>query len=96
MARLCILACIICTAAMAQQDEVFTDPHVLHRQMVVEVDHPTEGKIKQVGMVLKLSETPGKIRSLPPIPGENTDEILRGLGYDEQRISHLRQEGAIG
>ncbi len=76
-------------------DEVFTDPQVLHRQMVIEVEHPTEGKVKQVGIAVKLSDTPGEVRSLPPMLGEHTEEILAGLGYSEQRINELRQEGAI-
>jgi len=77
-------------------DEVFTDPQVLHRKMVIEVEHPTEGKVKQVGVAIKLSDTPGKVRSLPPLLGEHTSEILIGLGYSKQRIKQLRREGIIG
>ncbi len=76
-------------------DEVFSDPQVLHRNMVVELEHPTEGKVKQVGIAIKLSDTPGKVRSLPPLLGEHTEEILTGLGYNKQRINELRQEGII-
>jgi len=76
-------------------DEVFSDPQVLHRQMVIEVDHPTLGKIKQVGIAPKLSSTPGRVRSLSPLPGEHTDEILRGLGYKQEQIKNLRQEGVV-
>ena len=77
-------------------DEVFADPQVLHRKMVIEVEHPTEGKVKQVGVAIKLSDTPGKVRSLPPLLGEHTNEILIGLGYSKQRINQLRREGIIG
>ena len=76
-------------------DEVAADPQVLHRQMVVEVEHPTEGKIKQPGVAIKLSETPGKVRSLAPVLGEHTDEILSNLGYDEGKINEMRQSGVI-
>jgi crotonobetainyl-CoA:carnitine CoA-transferase CaiB-like acyl-CoA transferase len=76
-------------------DEVFSDPQVLHRQMVIEVEHPTLGKIKQVGIAPKLSGTPGKVRSLSPLPGEHTDEILQGLGYEQEEIKNLRQEGVV-
>jgi alpha-methylacyl-CoA racemase len=76
-------------------DEVFSDPQVLHRQMVIEVEHPTLGKIKQVGVAPKLSSTPGKVRSLPPLPGEHTDEILQGLGYEREEIENLRHEGVV-
>ena len=63
--------------------------------MLTEVEHPTEGKIKQVGIAIKLSDTPGRIRSLPPALGEHTEEVLLALGYNKQRISELRQEGII-
>ena len=77
-------------------DEVFTDPQVLHRQMVIEVEHPTLGKVKQVGIAPKLSGTPGKVRSLSPLLGEHTEEILLGLGYGRGEIEGLRREGAVG
>src|SRR4030042_3504309 len=77
-------------------EEVFTDPQVLHRQMVTEVEHPTLGKVKQVGIAPKLSDTPGKIRSLSPLLGEHTEEILLGLGYSLKDIRNLREEGALG
>lgn len=77
-------------------DEVFTDPQVLHRKMVIEVEHPTEGRVKQVGIAIKLSDTPGKVRSLAPILGEQTEEILTALGYDKRKIDKLYQDGAVG
>ena len=76
-------------------DEVFSDPQVLHRRMVIEVEHPALGKIKQVGIAPKLSNTPGRVRSLPPLAGEHTDEILQGLGYKRQEIENLRHEGVV-
>lgn len=77
-------------------DEVFTDPQAIHRQMVVEVGNPTVGKVKQVGIALKLSDTPGKIRGTAPLRGEHTDDILRELGYKRRDIKNLRQEGVVG
>jgi crotonobetainyl-CoA:carnitine CoA-transferase CaiB-like acyl-CoA transferase len=77
-------------------DEVFSDPQVLHRQMVQEVEHPTLGKVKQLGIAIKLSETPGKVRSLAPIFGEHTEMILRELGYKKSQIGELRKSNIIG
>lgn len=77
-------------------EEVFNDPQVLHRQMVLEIDHPTLGKVKQPGIAVKLSDTPGKVRKLAPITGENTEEILRELGYNKSQIGKLRQSKVIG
>ena len=77
-------------------DEVFTDPQVLHRQMVIEVEHPELGKVKQVGIAPKLSSTPGTVRSLSPLLGEHTDEVLQGLGYNHNEVEKLRQEGVVG
>lgn len=77
-------------------DEVLSDPQVLHREMVVELEHPTVGKVRQPGIAVKLSETPGKIRRLAPIFGEHTEEILLELGYDQSQIGELRQSSVIG
>ncbi len=75
--------------------EVFNDPQVQHRQMVVELDHPTAGRVKQVGLPIKLSETPGAVRSAPPTLGQHTDAILRELGMNPQEVATLRQDGVV-
>ena len=76
-------------------DEVFSDPQMLHRKMVLEFDHPRLGKVKQVGVSIKLSDTPGQVRSLAPLAGQHTDEILAGLGYSKEKIEELRTSGAV-
>ena len=53
------------------------------------------GKVKQVGISIKLSETPGEIKRLAPILGEHTEEELSRLGYSKDEIEALRQSGAI-
>jgi len=77
-------------------DEVFSDPQVLHRRMVVEVDHPRLGKVKHTGIGLKFSETPGEIVKTAPLPGQHTEEILTDLGYSRDRIDNLRETGVFG
>ena len=78
-----------------EMDEVFSDPQLVHRQMLQEVEHPQIGKVKQVGIPIKLSETPGAIRKLSPIRGENTEEIMKSLGYTDAEIKDLREGKVI-
>jgi crotonobetainyl-CoA:carnitine CoA-transferase CaiB-like acyl-CoA transferase len=77
-------------------DELSSDPQLAHRNMIVELDHPKYGKVKQVGISQKLSDTPGSIRSFGPLPGQHTEEVLLDLGYTRERIEVLGKEGAIG
>jgi crotonobetainyl-CoA:carnitine CoA-transferase CaiB-like acyl-CoA transferase len=76
-------------------DELFSDPQVLHRQMVIELDHPKFGKVKQIGIGIKLSDTPGEVRTLAHRLGQDTSEVLSGLGYSQSEMKDLRQQGAI-
>jgi len=75
--------------------ETFSDPQVIHRKMVVEVNHPRLGKIKQIGIPIKLSRTPGRIKNLSPRYGEHTTEILKEIGYIEEVIQDLRRNKII-
>jgi formyl-CoA transferase len=77
-------------------DQVFEHPQIQHRQMVVEVPHPTAGSVRVVGPPVIMSDTPAQVRSHPPLLGEQTDEILRGrIGLSQDEIARLRNDGAI-
>jgi crotonobetainyl-CoA:carnitine CoA-transferase CaiB-like acyl-CoA transferase len=76
-------------------DEVFQDPQVLHQEMLVEMDHPTIGKIKNIGFPVKLSRTPAAVRRPPPLLGQHTEDLLKELGYGPQEIETLRKEKII-
>ncbi len=75
--------------------QVFGDPHVRDRNMVVETEHPVAGKTKNLGIPVKLSLTPGRIRHPAPLLGQHTDEVLRWLGLDPAELVRLREAGAI-
>jgi crotonobetainyl-CoA:carnitine CoA-transferase CaiB-like acyl-CoA transferase len=75
--------------------EVFQDPHVLARDMLIQVEHPVAGPVKMTGINLKLSGTPGEVRLPAPTLGQHTTEVLQSLGYTAQDIDHLRAAGAI-
>ncbi len=75
--------------------ETFSDPQVIHRKMVVEVNHPRLGKIKQIGIPIKFSRTPGRIKLPSPRYGEHTLQILEELGFTEDDIQELRKQKII-
>ena len=75
--------------------QVYEDPHVRARAMLAELDHPVAGKIKNIGIPVKLSRTPGRIRRPAPLLGQHTEEVLRWLGLDEAQIGELRNAGAV-
>ncbi len=85
----------ICAAPVYSLAEALKDPHNLARQMVVEVDHPLLGKVKQVGIGTKLSDTPGSVRTTAPVAGQHTDDVLASIGYDAGAIDVLRQRGVV-
>jgi crotonobetainyl-CoA:carnitine CoA-transferase CaiB-like acyl-CoA transferase len=77
-------------------DEVFSDPQLLHRNMLVTMDHPKVGKIKQIGAPLKFSETPCILELPPPMLGQHTDEVLVQLcGYTEDEVAALKENAVV-
>jgi formyl-CoA transferase/CoA:oxalate CoA-transferase len=77
--------------------QVVQHPQVAARGALVEVAHPRAGKVRMVGAPVRLSETPGSVRTPAPMLGEHTDQVLRELlGLDARAIGALRASGAIG
>jgi len=77
-------------------DEVFTDPQILSRSMVMNVDHSVAGQIPLVGTPMKFSVTPAGAVQPPPLLGEHTAPVLEQLlGMDSEAIAVLRDAGTI-
>ena len=77
--------------------QVLDHPQVKSRGSMVEVDHPQVGKVRVVGVPVRLSATPGSVRTPAPALGEHNDEVLRKLlGLSTQEIAALRTAGAFG
>lgn len=85
----------ICCEPINQIDEVFSHPQIKKRKLVREINHPTEGKIRQIIFPIIFSETPAKIKSPPPRFGEHTEEVLARIGFNKEEIKELKKEGII-
>lgn len=75
--------------------QALSDPQTTAREMVVEVNHSTLGPVKTVGLPVKFSATPGKVRTGAPLYGEHTRDVLRELGFDDEQIQTFEDEKAI-
>jgi crotonobetainyl-CoA:carnitine CoA-transferase CaiB-like acyl-CoA transferase len=84
-----------CVAPVKNIKEALEDPQLQDRQMVLEIEHPKLGKIKQIGFPVKLSETPARIKNLGHIAGNDTLIIMKELGYSPEEVKKLLTEEVI-
>jgi CoA:oxalate CoA-transferase len=75
--------------------EAADDPQVIENEYVIEVEHPHLGTIRLPGLPVRLSETPGRVRSTAPELGQHTEEVLLPLGYSWEEMEGLRRRGVI-
>ncbi len=76
--------------------QALADPQLLARQMVEVLPHAAIGSVKVLGIPTKLSETPGAVRTAPPMLGEHTARVLRDdLGFSEQQLQELTRKGIV-
>ena len=75
--------------------QVFSDPQVAAREMVLETEHPVLGRLRTLGSPIKMSATPADASRRAPLLGEHTDDVLREFGLSADEIEALRQSGAI-
>ncbi|SHE38928.1 Crotonobetainyl-CoA:carnitine CoA-transferase CaiB [Seinonella peptonophila] len=76
-------------------EDLIHDPQVKHNEMIVEMDHTTEGKLKLLGIPILFSNSPGTIRLQPPLVGEHTVEILQSIGYSQDEIAQMKESGVV-
>jgi formyl-CoA transferase len=75
--------------------QVFADPQVTARGMVLETDHPVLGRLRTLGSPIRMSGTPADAGRRAPLLGEHTDEVLTELGLSADEIAALKISGAI-
>lgn len=86
----------VLVAPVNEYPDVFADPQVLHNEMVLRTHVPGVGEMALVGIPVKLSDTPGTLRTAPPTVGQNNEEILTRLGYTPEAIRELQADGIVG
>jgi alpha-methylacyl-CoA racemase len=84
-----------CLEPLLDLDEALDSELVRAREMVVELDQPGAGKVKQLNTPIKMSRTPGGVHAPGPVLGEHTDEVLAAAGYSEEDIAELKESGAV-
>ena len=85
----------IAVVPVLEFDEVMEGQYAQERGMVWEMDHPMEGKVRQIGSPFHLSDTPPTFRNFAPLLGEHTAEVLSSIGYSEADVDKLEADAVI-
>jgi crotonobetainyl-CoA:carnitine CoA-transferase CaiB-like acyl-CoA transferase len=83
------------SAPVQTLEEFMLHPQVQAAEIVVEQEHPVVGKLRMMGLPVKLEKTPGATQRPAPVLGEHTDEVLRELGYSPARIHELKAQNIV-
>jgi alpha-methylacyl-CoA racemase len=84
-----------CLEPVLELDEALESELVQAREMVVELDQPGAGAVRQIGIPIKFSRTAGEVRAPGPVLGEHTAEVLAALGYSVEEAAALEESGAV-
>lgn len=85
----------LCLTLIKDPGEALEDPQVVARGLITEIDHPTEGRMRQIAPYIKLSETPGEVTLPPPRLGEHTRAVLEENGLSTEEIDQMLAAGII-
>lgn len=85
----------VCWAPVKTMPEAFEDPLFKTREMVAEIERPGKKPFQALGTPIKLSRTPGSVRTVPPAFGQDTRRILKQMGYSEAEVDAFEKEGVI-
>ena len=82
-------------APILEREQVFFEPQIADTGIITKVEHPKAGTVRMFAPPVRLSETPGAIRTPSPLLGQHTEEVLRELGYSDGDLGKLRSAGVI-
>jgi crotonobetainyl-CoA:carnitine CoA-transferase CaiB-like acyl-CoA transferase len=82
-------------APILSRTDLFTDPQIAANALIVELDHPHVGRIRQARPAARFDGTPAELRSPAPLLGEHTDAVLAELGVSSEQLAALRTAGAV-
>ncbi|WP_454724702.1 MULTISPECIES: CaiB/BaiF CoA transferase family protein [Cupriavidus] len=91
-----LLAAGVPAAPILNYDEALVSEQAVAREMVLEIDHPVEGRVKALGFPVKLGGTPQQVRYPAPLLGQHTQQVMAEFGLDPMAIEALRARGAFG
>jgi len=84
-----------CLEPVLDLDEALGSELVRAREMVVELEQPGAGTVRQLGVPVKLGRTPGRVDAPGPALGEHTDDVLAAVGYSSDAVAALKESGAV-
>ncbi len=85
----------VCVGKVLTVDEMTNDPQVRDRSMIIEIEHPKLGRIKQIGPAIKFAPDSARVRDAAPLAGENTRDVLRRSGFSEAEIADFASRGIV-
>ena len=83
-------------APILNYEESLVTEQARAREMVIEIDHPIEGRVKALGFPVKLTGTPQQVRFPAPLLGQHTEEVFEELGVQGDQVKRWREAGAFG